>query len=130
MMKIIKDVHIKHILTEKSKQVLIDKFDIEIKKLKLELDQLTFEQKKLNRKYKSKTNVIKEKIDQQIQIRKSQINEVEFKKTQLDILPLGSEIIEKTVETLVEVEEGASWSQLNKASSIIIKDGIVIKIKH
>lgn len=129
-MKIIKDVHIKHILTEKSKQVLIDKFDIEIKKLKLELDQLTFEQKKLNRKYKSKTNVIKEKIDQQIQIRKSQINEVEFKKTQLDILPLGSEIIEKTVETLVEVEEGASWSQLNKASSIIIKDGIVIKIKH
>lgn len=129
-MKIIKDVHIKHILTEKSKQVLIDKFDIEIKKFKLELDQLTFEQKKLNRKYKSKTNVIKEKIDQQIQIRKSQINEVEFKKTQLDILPLGSEIIEKTVETLVEVEEGASWSQLNKASSIIIKDGIVIKIKH
>jgi hypothetical protein len=44
-------------------------------------------------------------------------------------LPLGSEIKEKEVQALVDVNVGDSWDQITKEQMIIVKDGIIIEIR-
>ncbi|WP_053219752.1 YlqD family protein [Virgibacillus senegalensis] len=127
-MQIIRKIPVKQVITEKSKGKLVEQFNQNKQQLEQECQQLQFEQRKLqNKKGVSKHEVAK-RFQQEIKKRKDKIKWIEFQLEQLSILPIGSEITEEEVETLVEVEEGYNWDDISDDKSIVVKDGIVIQI--
>lgn len=127
-MKIISKVFIKQIVTENSKTKLKKKFIESQMRLEQECQQLLFEQRKLQNKTGVSKQEITHRFQQEINKRKEKIKLLDFKSEQLDMLEIGSEIIEKEVEALVEVEIGSHWIDRTEDKAIVIKDGIVIRI--
>lgn len=126
-MKILHPITVKQILTEKSKDKLIQKFMKEKQKLERECDQLYFQLKKIE---KVKTNrLLASQYQKEIEKRKEKIKMTEFQLEQIHILPLGSELKETEVNGIIEVKEGESWEELMKERTIVIKDGIVQEIR-
>lgn len=126
-MKIIKKVLIKQIVTEQSKKKLRNRFEKQKMQLEQECQQLLFEQRKLSNKSGISKQELTIRFQSEIQKRKKEITLIDFKIEQLDMVEIGSEIIESEVETLVEVNEGMHWNELNE-QAIVIKDGIVVRI--
>src|SRR5699024_9387624 len=79
--------------------------------------------KKLESKFKQRYQV-------EIYNRKRKINQIDFQLEQLHQLPLGSEIVETKMESLVEVKLGMNWSNFQNETAIIIEDDIVIRIDN
>src|SRR5699024_1815576 len=153
-MKLIKQILIKQVITENSKKKLESKFKDEKKDLALKCEQLIFEKKKLQKEKKSATHKIKQQIQEEINNRKRKkkkkstkhkneqrfqveidnrkrkINQIDFQLEQLHQLPLGSEIVETKMESLVEVKLGMNWSNFQNETAIIIEDDIVIRIDN
>ncbi|TXL67659.1 hypothetical protein FHP05_01185 [Cerasibacillus terrae] len=127
-MKIIKKVKVKQIITEKSKKALFERFNYHKMRLEQECQQLLFEQRKMNNKTAFSKQDIAQKFHEEIELRKDKIKAIDFKMEQLEILAIGSEILENEVEALVEVEEGTHWSKLMNDEAIILKDDIVVRI--
>ncbi|MBM7598619.1 hypothetical protein JOC34_000976 [Virgibacillus halotolerans] len=127
-MKIMRKVLIKQIVTEKSKTKLKNKFNQSQMRLEQECQQLLFEQRKLQNKTGVSKQEISQRFQQEINKRKEKINLIDFKLEQLDILEIGSEMIEKEVEALVEVEVGSHWNEMVNEKAIVIKDDVVIRI--
>ncbi|TQS75864.1 hypothetical protein DX933_04705 [Ornithinibacillus gellani] len=128
-MKIIQKVLVKQIVTENSKGKLKDSFEARQMRLEQECQQLLFEQRKLQNKTGVSKQEIAGRFQQEIQNRKNQIQLIDFKLEQLELLEIGSEIIEKEVEALVEVEVGMHWDGRMANKAIIIKDDTVIRIE-
>ncbi len=97
-------------------------------RLEQECQQLLFEQRKMNNKTAFSKQDIAQKFHEEIELRKDKIKAIDFKMEQLEILAIGSEILENEVEALVEVEEGTHWSKLMNDEAIILKDDIVVRI--
>lgn len=129
-MQIIKRANVKQVLTKESKQKLRETFEKEIAQLELESQQLLFEKRKLINKLAGSKHSIDLRFEKEIRRRKDKKVLIEFKVEQLDLLQLNSEVIEKEVETLVNIEIGSDWEAISKKQSIIIKDGIVIRIDN
>lgn len=127
-MQIMKRVIIKQVLTETSKKILREKFAQEKEQLSIECQQLQFEQRKLKHQLSSSKQEIKNRFQQEIKNRKDKIMMIDFKIEQLDMLEIGSEIIENEVNALVHVQVGDRWDEVNKKQSIIIKDNVVVRI--
>lgn len=127
-MEIIKKVLIKQIVTENSKAKLKKKFTESQMRLEQECQQLLFEQRKLQNKTGVSKQEITQRFQQEINKRKEKIKMIDFKTEQLDVLENGSEIIEREVEALVEVEVGSHWVDMADEKAIVIKDDIVIRI--
>lgn len=127
-MKIIKKVEIRQIITETSKQKIRMKFHNQKMRLEQECQQLLFEKRKLLNKKGVHKFEIERRFDNEINKRKDEIKLIEFKEEQLDILNIGSEIVEGEVDALVEVSIGDKWEELMKKQAIIIKDDIVVRI--
>src|SRR5690625_86726 len=117
-------------MNEKSKAILQNDFKQEKVQLERECEQLLFEERKLHHQLGVAKQDIKERFQREIEMRKEKINTIDFKMEQLAILDLGSEMIEKEVDTIVNVEIGSQWSELNDTTSIVIKDDIVIRIDN
>ncbi|HLR41138.1 MAG TPA: YlqD family protein [Virgibacillus sp.] len=127
-MKIIKKVLIKQIITEQSKEKLYTNFMKSKMRLEQECQQLLFEQRKLQNKTGVSKQEIAKRFQPEIKQRKEKMKIIDFKLEQLDTLEIGSEIIEKEVEALVEVYEGLHWDEVMKEKAIVIENGIVIRI--
>ncbi|WP_163971202.1 YlqD family protein [Oceanobacillus halotolerans] len=127
-MQIIKKVLIKQIVTEKSKSKLHENFNEHKMRLEQECQQLLFEQRKLQHKKGVSKQEVAQRFQQEIKNRKEKMKLLDFKIEQLDMLEIGSEIVEKEVEALVEVKEGTHWNQIMNEAAIVIKDDIVIRI--
>lgn len=128
-MNIIQKVLVKQVLTEKSKEKLAEQFITQKKLLEQECQQLLFEERKLlNKKGISKQEVSR-RFKHEVEIRQERIKRINYQLNQLELLPLGSEITEEEVESLVEVNVGDDWGKLAEERVILIKDGIVIQIK-
>lgn len=127
-MQIIKKVLVKQVITENSRTQLRETFEKEIKKLKRESQQLRFEQKKLQNKLHHAKREVEERFRREIEWRKEKIVLTEFKMEQLEILDIGSEIVETEVEAIVDVRVGMNWRDIIKTQSIVIKDDIVVRI--
>lgn len=127
-MEIIKKVLIKQIVTENSKAKLKKKFTESQMRLEQECQQLLFEQRKLQNKTGVSKQEITQRFQQEINKRKEKIKMIDFKTEQLDVLENGSEITEREVEALVEVEVGSHWVDMADEKAIVIKDDIVIRI--
>lgn len=127
-MNIIKKVQVKQIVTEKSKEKINGNFLNHKLRLEQECQQLLFEKRKLQNKTGSSRQDIEQRFQQEINNRKEKIKLVDFKIDQLKTLEIGSEIIENEVEALVEVKVGSKWDDMMEEMSIVVKDGIVIRI--
>src|SRR3984893_7443803 len=127
-MKILQTVAVKQILTEASKQKLLDQYMAGRLQLQKECDQLQFELKRLEKTKKFQTNSLKNQFDKEIQIRKEKEKLLEFQIEQLHMLPLGSELKEKEVQATVELKVGDRWEERIGQPAIIIKDALITEL--
>jgi hypothetical protein len=127
-MKILQSVVVKQVLTEKSKKELLYNFESQLIRLRKECEQLQFEQKRLEKNGKSHVQEIRSHFEIEINKRTEKMKMVTFQIDQLNLLALGSEVKEKEVQAIVEVQIGDSWNKISQAE-IVIKDGIVQEIR-
>jgi hypothetical protein len=128
-MKILQSVVVKQVITEKSKKELLANYDSTLFQLHKECEQLQFEQKKLEKTNKENSISIKAHFSNEIKVRQDKIKNVSFQLEQLHLLPIGSEIKEKEVQAIVEIQVGDDWLAKSRKTEIIIKDGIVQEIR-
>lgn len=124
-MNILHQVTVKQILTDSSKFALISQFTDKKKRLDQECDQLYFEYKKVEKTNKQLAKQYIKEIDK----RREKMKLVDFQLQQVHTLPIGSEIKEKEVQAIVEVNEGDNWDKIINEKTIVIKDGIVDQIR-
>ncbi len=129
-MKVIKEILIKQVITQESKKKLESSFKQRKAELELECKQLFFEKKKLQKEKKNATYKIDQRFQVEIDNRKSEINQIKFKLEQLHQLPLGSEIIENKIDSIVDITLGMNWRNFEKEKAIIIKNDVVIRIDN
>ncbi len=127
-MQIIKKVPVKQVLTESSKASMQEQFDQQKSQLDQESQQLSFEKRKIETKPNISREDVSKRFQREIDKRKEKIRWIDYQLEQLNVLPLGSEITEDEVETIVEVEEGYIWADVNNPGAIIVQDGKVIRI--
>ncbi|MBC1473258.1 hypothetical protein HB852_01325 [Listeria grandensis] len=128
-MKIIQKVTVKQVLTEKSKQKLLQFYLEQRQQLQKESDQLHFEQKKMERKNKFNQESVNDYFGREIEMRQEKVKLIDFQLEQLDILPLGSEIKERDLEAILDVSVGDAWDDTIFAKTIVIQDDIIIEIR-
>lgn len=128
-MKILQTVVVKQILTENSKEKLLNKYIERKLQLGKESDQLHFELKRLEKTKKFQMNSLKAHFEKEIQKRAEKQKLLEFQIEQLHMLPLGSELKEKEVQALIDLNVGDNWEERMKQPAIIIKDGIIMEIR-
>lgn len=128
-MKILQPVKVKQILTKQSKQKILDKYMRNKQQLQKECEQLLFELKKMERSKKYTQSSLRLQFDKEIESRKEKIKLIDFQIEQLDMLPLGSELLDQEIQSLVEVSIGDNWDEISKGKTLIIKDGIVEEIR-
>ncbi|WP_243289898.1 YlqD family protein [Bacillus sp. FJAT-47783] len=123
-MKILHQVTVKQILTETSKEKLMQQFTRQKDQLQRECDQLYFQLKKVKANH-----LLTSQYRKEIERRKEKIKTTEFQIEQLHILPLGSELKEKELNGIIDINIGDNWEELMKEKTIVIKDGIVLEIR-
>ncbi|MEH7177202.1 YlqD family protein [Neobacillus vireti] len=128
-MQLIQTVIVKQILTEKSKQKLLEKYFAGKLQMQKEYEQLQFELKKLEKAKKYQPSALKNHFEKELKKRFEKEKQYEFQIEQLHMLPLGSELKEKEVQALVEVNVGDNWDGIKGQRTIIIKDGIIEEIR-
>ncbi|MBX0356469.1 YlqD family protein [Halobacillus sp. Nhm2S1] len=128
-MQIIRTVPVKQILTETSRAQIKEKFDERYQRLERECKQLSFEQKKLERKPGVSRQEVERRFSKEIGRRKDQLKWLEYQRKQLDILPDGSELETDEVQALIEVGEGDQWEEVIQDRQIVLKDGKVIRAR-
>jgi hypothetical protein len=128
-MKIIQTIEVRQIVTEKSKQALREAFLAQKQQLMRECDQLRFEQKRLEKTGKYSSSLLKQYFSKEMDTRLEKIKLLDFQLEQLHILPLGSELKEREVQALIDVQVGDQWENVIAKRAIIIEDGIVKEIR-
>ena len=129
-MNIIQTVTVKQVLTENSKQELLEGYAAKRKQLQKESDQLRFELKKQEKTKKLHPASLKQHFEKEIQLRQEKVQLLDFQIEQLHILPLGSEIKETELQGIVDVSVGDQWDEFLSGKTIIVKDGIVAEIRE
>jgi hypothetical protein len=129
IMKILQTVVVKQVLTEKSKKELLSKFEASLFQLQKECDQLLFEQKKQEKNNKFPLINVRNHFETEIKKRNEKIKLLSFQIEQLKLLPLASELKEKEIQAIVDVQIGDKWEDNGIQTEIIIKDGIVQEIR-
>ncbi|AIE59630.1 YlqD family protein [Bacillus methanolicus] len=129
-MKILQTVVVKQILTENSRNELLEKYRSKKRQLEKETDQLRFELRKFEKSKKFQPENVRKHFEKEIQMRQEKIKLLDFQCEQLHMLPLGSELKETEVQALIDVNVGDRWDELVNGKTIIIKDGIVAEIRE
>ncbi|MGX6441969.1 YlqD family protein [Neobacillus sp. K501] len=128
-MQIIQTVVVKQILTEESKQKLLEKYFAAKLQLQKEYQQLQFELKRLEKNKKYQTSLLNKHFEKELQKRGEKEKQLEFQIEQLHMLPIGSELKEKEVQALIEVNVGDVWDEKLTQRTILIKDGMIEEIR-
>jgi hypothetical protein len=126
-MEIFQTVTVKQILTAASKEQLMKTFKQTKQQLEREIDQLSFQLKKKEKTIQ--TEEMRKQYQREISRRMDKIKIADFQLQQLETLPLGSEMKEKEMNALVDINVGDRWDELMKERTIVIKDGIVVEIR-
>jgi hypothetical protein len=128
-MKILQTVVVKQILTENSKQKLLEQYFSNKMQYLKECDQLQFELKRLEKTKKFETNGLMRHFEKEMQKRKEKVKLLEFQIEQLHMLPVGSELKDKEVQAIVDINIGDKWEEQIGESTIIVKDGMIAEIR-
>ncbi|MEK4030219.1 YlqD family protein [Pseudobacillus sp. FSL P4-0506] len=126
-MQVLRTVIVKQVLTETLKQSLLSSYQDKKSQLEKEYEQLRFELKKTERQQKGVGQQSTAFFQKEMKQRQQKIENINFQQSQLELLPLGSELKEKEMQTLVDVKIGDRWEETEK--TIVIKDGIVVEIR-
>lgn len=133
-MKIVRPVQVKVVLTEGSKKELEIEYKERLSQVKIELEQLRFQGKKIlhdaGKKSADQIRVLQEKLRIEEKKKHEQIEQNEFQIEQLQLLPIGTEILHSTIESVATIKVGDEWDDLMKNAEIIIKDGIIHEIRE
>ncbi len=131
-MKLLRTVTIKHIVTEEKKAEIIAEFEAEITQSERELEQLTFQLHKATKDIANKHEqlALRARYKEEMKQREEKLRTISFKVQQLHKLELGSEISAGTADSIVEVEVGDHWPDLDQKTELIIKNGIVHEIRE
>lgn len=134
MITIKRPIKVKMILTEQSRDKLIQEFEESLKRLNIEIEQLQFQGKKLladaQKRGPEALKMVRERLQKEERSRKEKINEISFQMDQLRCLPLGTEIFHSTVESEAQISVGDCWDRVMKGTEIVLKDGIVYEIRE
>lgn len=128
-MNILQRIQVKRVLTTEALEHIQESFDLKKKQLQMEIEQLKFQQKKQLQLSKQPEDKITAYFVNEIEKREEQLAIIVYEGDQLNILPLGSEIIEREVEALVPIKVGDQWSSIQTNKEIVIKDDIIIEIR-
>ncbi|WP_456271566.1 YlqD family protein [Bacillus sp. AK031] len=128
-MRILQNVTVNQVLTESSKKSLLESYEGKKFQLQKECDQLKFEMKKLEKTKKYSSQNLKSRFEKEIEARMEKIKLTDFQIDQLNILPFGSELKDKEVQGIVEVEVGDNWEEKHSSKTIVIKDGYITEIR-
>ncbi len=128
-MKLIQKVVVVQVLTKQSKLELLMYYKKQKRLLETESEQLLFEQKKVEHKNRYQPERVNEYFEHELSLRQEKIKLVDFQMEQLETLPLGSEIRERELETIVDVQVGDEWSEATLNKTIVVTDGIITEIR-
>ncbi|GAB6933515.1 YlqD family protein [Calditerricola satsumensis] len=132
-MRIRRPVQVKLILTEPTRNRFLGEIEEQVKRLRMELEQLQFQGKKLlsdaQRRGPAAVEMVRERLAREERARRERIEALKAQAEQLRALPEGSEVLYTTVESDVEIRVGDDWNALMSGAEIVIKDGVVVAIR-
>lgn len=132
-MRIRRPVQVKLILTESTRNRFLEEIEEQVKRLRMELEQLQFQGKKLlsdaQRRGPAAVEMVRERLAREERARRERIEALKAQAEQLRALPEGSEVLYTTVESDVEIRVGDDWNALMNGAEIVIKDGVVVAIR-
>jgi len=132
-MRIRRPVQVKLILTEPTRNRFLGELEEQVKRLRMELEQLQFQGKKLlsdaQRRGPAAVEVVRERLAREERARRERIEALKAQAEQLRVLPEGSEVLYTTVESDVEIRVGDDWNALMQGAEIVLKDGVVVAIR-
>jgi hypothetical protein len=127
-------VAVKFILTEATKQQIIQEQRRQIEQVINELEQLEIQGKEAIEQAMMQSGELAQQVRQQIenekQVREARREELFQQMQQFQQMELGTEIQNMTVETTVTVNVGDDWSKILLGSEIVVRDGIVVDIRQ
>ncbi|NPV43070.1 MAG: hypothetical protein HPY70_03675 [Firmicutes bacterium] len=122
VMKVICPVNVKVRVTPNFKSALTSEIQDALKKLELEIQQLDFQLKR------QKSSQTKEALEKEKQKRlDTKLNLME-KLKKIPEIEDGEEIIQGTINGIIEVKPGDSWSSL-LGREIVLQDGLVKELR-
>jgi YlqD protein len=127
-------VSVKIVLTEQTKQQILNEQRRQIEQLTNELDQIEHQGKQALEQAMAQGGAAAQELRQQIEQQRNQrleqreqlIQQIQ----QIQQLELGTELQNMTVETNVEVNVGDDWGRILMGSEIVVRDGIVQEIRR
>ncbi len=126
-MHILQTVSVVQIVTDSLKQERMDVYENQKRRLERETAQLLFEKKKAERAGSKQADAAA-RFQIEIDQRHEKISVIEFQINQLNQLPIGTELKERDIQSIVEVKEGDRFDKKN-GGTIVVKDGVIIEIR-
>ncbi|WP_290587234.1 YlqD family protein [Alicyclobacillus sp.] len=134
MITIRQPVAVKFILTETTKQQILQEQRRQVERLTAELEQLEQQGRQLLEQAMAQggdvAQQVRQRIEQERNNRIGQREQLIQQIQQIQQMELGTEIQNMSVETTVDVHVGDDWSKILRGAEIIIKDGIVHEIRR
>jgi hypothetical protein len=134
MLTIRRPVRVKVIVTEASRQKLLDDYQRQLKQILTELKQWQFQGKKLladaQKRSADAYKLAQERVAREERVRKEKAEILQFQIRQVENLPEGSELDYGTVESVVEVKVGDAWDEIMAGTEIVLKDGLIHEIRQ
>lgn len=134
MITIQRQIPVKLILTEQSRERLRQEYETQIRQVQEELRQWEFYAKKLLHEAQGKTPAARKQAEERIaheeKSRREKLELLHFQLDQSQQLPIGSELPYTTVQSSVQVQVGDKWNDIMTGTEIIVKDGIVHAIRQ
>ncbi|PPA86924.1 hypothetical protein C4A75_02810 [Brevibacillus laterosporus] len=134
MISIERLVHIKVVLTEKTKALLREEYERKAQYVHMELEQWRFQRKKIlaeaEKRGSEGVRLALERLDQEEGTLRKKLELISIQLEQVERLPLESELHQQTLKSQVEMEVGDRWNEKMADAEIIIRDGIVIEIRQ
>ncbi|WP_046175079.1 YlqD family protein [Domibacillus indicus] len=126
-MHVLQTVSVVQVVTEALKQTRMDAYKQQKRQLERETAQLLFEKKKAERGGTKQAEAAA-RFQIEIDRRHEKISVLEFQMSQLDQLPLGTELKEREIQSIAELKVGSRFDGKN-GGTIVVKDGIIIEIR-
>jgi hypothetical protein len=134
LLEIRQPVAVKLILTEATKQQIIQEQRRQIEQVMNELEQIDAQGREALQQAMAQggefAQAVRQQIEQEKQTREQRREELFQQMQQIQQMELGTEIQNMTVETVVQVKPGDDWSKVLLGSEIIVRDGVIQEIRQ
>jgi hypothetical protein len=127
-------VAVKLILTEGTKQQILQEQRRQIEQVMNELEQLESQGREALQQAMAQGGDFAQQVRQQLEneknTREQRREELFQQMQQIQQMELGAEIQNMTVETVVSVKPGDDWSKVLLGAEIIVRDGVIQEIRQ